>query len=321
MLERLPAPLACAAWIAGATPDWARFLRALHDPARTQSRKLAALLGPNTAFAREHDFAALRTVRDFQHAVPVRDYDALAPWIARMLDGEPGVLTSERVLMFEKTSGSSGAAKYIPFTASLRREFQAAVRAWMCDLHFHRPALFDGPAYWCITPIARERETTRGGLPVGFESDAEYFAPREQRLLAALMAVPGAVARAPSVEAALYATLRHLLQQPGLRFISVWSPSFLTVLLDTLARHADRLLDDLRDGARAAELRRDLSPARIWPRLRTISCWADGAASALLPAVSAAFPGVEIQPKGLLATEGVVTIPLTGREGGALALT
>ncbi len=32
------------------------------------------------------------------------------------------------------------------------------------------------------------------------------------------------------------------------------------------------------------------------------------------------FPWVEIQPKGLLATEGVVSVPLVGRDGGALAV-
>ncbi len=47
-----------------------------------------------------------------------------------------------------------------------------------------------------------------------------------------------------------------------------------------------------------------------WPRLRLISCWGDAQAASLLPDLQAAFPGVTIQPKGLLATEGVVTIPV-----------
>ena len=48
----------------------------------------------------------------------------IEPWIERIGRGEPNVLTTEPVLMMEKTSGSSGAAKYIPYTRSLRREFQ-----------------------------------------------------------------------------------------------------------------------------------------------------------------------------------------------------
>jgi hypothetical protein len=59
---------------------------------------------------------------------------------------------------------------------------------------------------------------------------------------------------------------------------------------------------------------------QIWPRLALISCWADAAAAYFVPELRALFPGVEIQPKGLLATEGFVSLPLVGRPAAALAL-
>jgi hypothetical protein len=60
---------------------------------------------------------------------------------------------------------------------------------------------------------------------------------------------------------------------------------------------------------------REIDPenlTRIWPRLGLISCWGDGHAALHLEEIRRAFPGVEIQPKGLLATEGFVTIPFQG---------
>jgi hypothetical protein len=65
---------------------------------------------------------------------------------------------------------------------------------------------------------------------------------------------------------------------------------------------------------RAAELRAldPREPSRIWPRLRLVSCWGDAGAAFSLPELERALPGVEIQPKGLLATEAFVTIPLAG---------
>ena len=66
---------------------------------------------------------------------------------------------------------------------------------------------------------------------------------------------------------------------------------------------------------RAAELRR-LAPdalTRIWPRLGLISCWGDAHAALHLDELRRSFPGVEIQPKGLLATEAFVTIPFDDR--------
>ena len=50
-----------------------------------------------------------------------------------------------------------------------------------------------------------------------------------------------------------------------------------------------------------------------WPKLGLVSCWGDAQAAAFLPDLQAAFPGVTIQPKGLLATEGVVTLPVGDR--------
>ncbi len=62
---------------------------------------------------------------------------------------------------------------------------------------------------------------------------------------------------------------------------------------------------------------RDL--AAVWPRLRLISCWTDGPARRSAGALRDLFPGVAIQGKGLLATEGVVSIPF--RDTRPLALT
>ncbi|MBI3551601.1 MAG: GH3 auxin-responsive promoter family protein [Elusimicrobia bacterium] len=353
MTESSSCALANAAWLASCLPSYLEFRRALKNPEGAQAAVLSRLLQANAGcdYGRRRGFSRLRSPREFQEAVPISRHEDLEAAIERIKDGEPGVLTSEPVLMLEKTSGTSSAAKYIPYTASLRREFQKALAAWIFDLYANRPALCAGSAYWSITPIGRRREMTRGGLPVGFESDAEYLSGFEQRLLRRLLAVPAAVARVPDLDDGLYVTLRFLLQSPELAFVSIWNPSFASILLDRLNHHAERLLDDLRDGAlnppselppgvlallrphlradarRARdlelELKREgrLAPASVWPRLRLISCWADAQAKHGVPAAASSFPGVELQPKGLLATEGVVSIPLLGRSGAALAVT
>jgi hypothetical protein len=120
-----------------------------------------------------------------------------------------------------------------------------------------------------------------------------------------------------------YTTLLYLLRRRDLALISVWHPSFLTLLMDALPDFWESLLRDIERGTdrlaprprRAAELK-ELTPdatTRIWPRLGLISCWGDSHAALSLPELERAFPGVEIQPKGLLATEGFVTIPFAGR--------
>jgi hypothetical protein len=342
MLEKTMRGAAHAAWLVTCWAPYRSLRRAQEDPAAAQAALLDRLLRANasSAYGRKFAFSRLSTAREFQSAVPIASYDDLRPWIERIKAGEDAVLTEEPVLMLEKTSGSSTAAKYIPYTSSLRREFQRAVGAWMFDLHAHNPALAYGTAYWAITPLAREPEVTAGGLRVGFENDTEYLGAAERFLLRKILAVPEEVARIPELDTALYVTLGFLLQSPSLRFISVWAPSFLTILMEHLQINAERLLADLHDGTLrpwgtlppaiasvlGSRLRADSARARrldrarqasgllraqdVWPNLRVISCWTDASSRSAIPALQQLFPGVLIQGKGLLATEGVVSVPL-----------
>jgi len=318
------------AWLMTLRPAARAFERAMRDPETAQRRLLARLLQANRdcSFGRAYGFRAIRSAEQFRNSVPVRGYDDLTPWIERAARGQAGVLTSEPVVMFERTSGSSGAAKLIPYTAALRREFHRALAPWLCDLHDGDRALADGPAYWAVTPVARLPRRTEGGVPVGFDSDAEYFGSVSAWLVGRLLAVPQKVSRCGDIDEALYLTLRHLLKARALTLMSVWNPSLLLVLCDLLETRGDELARDLAasrargEREQAARLQAMLGagavqPLALWPRLRLISCWTSAEARAVLDDVRRRFPGVAIQGKGLLATEGVITIPLA-RFGGAV---
>lgn len=301
---RLPPRLGHLLVLLANLPARRRAQRARLNPRSEQLQILRGYLRRNadTDFGQHHDYASIQSIEAFQNTVPVRSYEDFEPWIERIRQGEPGVLTAEPVLMMEKTSGSTGPAKYIPYTATLRREFQSAAGVWLADLYLNRPALLSGRQYWSISPVARQRETTPGGLPVGFDDDTEYLGTLERHVLRSVMAVPGAaISQAATVETFRRITLRHLMGRKDLRLISVWNPSFLTLLLR-----------DLPDG---------YSPSELWPELSLISCWTDAAAAHFLPELATLFPGVEIQGKGLLSTEGVISVPEIGAEAPKPALT
>ena len=325
-----------------------QFHSALDNPEEVQRSLLIDLLKQNraSAFGRQYGFESIRSVREYQDRVPVATYDELAPWIERIQSGEPEVLTSEPVLAFEKSSGSASAAKYIPCTQTLRRQFQSALAPWITDMHRAFPRISRGCAYWVVTPLSREREVTGGGIPVGFESDAEYFGPVQQWILGKTMAVPSDLARVPELEDSIYLTLRFLLQARSLAFISVWSPSFLLILLDRLQQHGERLVRELfegeaegtrsippsfskllvRDAHQARNLqamlrRGQIETTSLWPQLALISCWTSAASAPMKREIEQRFPGVVIQGKGLLATEGVVSIPIEKYRAPVAAIT
>lgn len=73
--------------------------------------------GKNTAFGKEHDFDGIKTVGDFQRRVPIRDYNAISPYVERLRRGEEYVLWNQKVKWFAKSSGtSSDKSKFIPVT-------------------------------------------------------------------------------------------------------------------------------------------------------------------------------------------------------------
>lgn len=325
-----------------------RFDAALHNPEAAQSDLLLRLLRQNQscAYGKQHGFATIRSVREYQERAPIVSYDDISGWVDRMKAGEGGVLTSEPLLMFEKSSGSVSAAKYVPYTRTLREQFHAALGPWIADLYHSFPGLASGCAYWLVTPLSREQERTQGGIPVGFESDAEYFGPLHRWLLQKTMAVPVELASVRGLDNCVYLTLRFLLQARSLTFISVWNPSFLPILLKQLELHGERLARDLlddkvsvrgplpwritnslkRDAGQAGNLRAMLGRGRIepevlWPRLELISCWTSAASAAMKSEIQSAFPDVAIQGKGLLATEGVVSIPIERHKGCVAAVT
>lgn len=332
--------LANAITVAGASRARARLALALRDPATSQARILHRILrgAEHGAYGRAFGFARVRNAADFAERVPLVEHHDLAPWIDRIAAGETGVLTGAPVRFMEPTGGSSGYLKLIPYTDALLGEFSAATLPWMSDLLTRRPAIARGSAYWAITPPSRLATRTDGGVPVGMPDDADYFPALLRPLLRRTLAVSASVARTDQIGTCRYLTLLALLRSTDLSLISVWSPSFLTLLVGALDESWDRLLRDLEHGTVSQPLPRALAarlvrahPARphiaralrarfgtsaprdlgaIWNRLALISCWIEGSAASAMPAVRARFPTVEVQGKGLLATEGVVSIPL-----------
>ena len=292
-------------------------LAAIPDPRPLEVRQtgwLHACLQRNAdcEFGRCHGFADIDSVAEYQRRVPLCDYDSLREPIRRIADGAADVLFAGTALAFERTGGSSGGARLIPYTTESLLDFRCALLRWLHDV-IHRYALRSGSAYWALSPATRPAETTPGGLPVGLP-DGAYFGAEAGALFASLSAVPLALAAETELAAWQRETLCALLRRPDLVLISVWSPSFFTCLLDALPLHAEALMTRLRteDAAAATRLADWLATRNarlLWPDLRLVSAWADASSRAGFDALRGHLPHAAFQPKGLLSTEAVVTVP------------
>jgi hypothetical protein len=330
------------------------FWLCLDNIATTQEELLLKMLRENcaTEYGRKHGFSAIRSARQYQKTVPLSDYSDFEPYVDRIRAGNKSVLTAEPVLLMEPTGGSSSGGKLIPYTAGLKRQFQRGIAPWIVALYRSYPELLNGESYWSVSPATGQLSGNESGIRIGFDDDSEYVGGLGRLLVRSLLAVPDQVKLVVQMENFWYVTLLFLLRSRYLSLISVWNPSFLTILCGHLEEWWQGLADDIAQGtltpplpldrALAARLTRLNRPdpvrareivnacrvnndftkrqQRLWPRLRLVSCWADGAAQEGAEELRQSFPGAVIQGKGLLATEGFFTIPMTGMDGCLPAL-
>ncbi|MGD1080924.1 MAG: GH3 auxin-responsive promoter family protein [Candidatus Sulfotelmatobacter sp.] len=335
------AALANSLWWLASRRSHAAFFTALQDPDAAQEQVLRSFLRKNscTVFCREHGLSERSNAADFAYRVPIRDYDELRPWIDRIQRGETRVLTAEPVRRLVPTSGSTAPRKLIPYTASMHSQLNQAISPWIFDIYRTYPQALLGVAYWSISPVCTDQLqfAEDSSIPIGFADDAEYLGSWRKFLIDAGMAVPSELKHIASVEDWRYITSLLLLRQRDLSLVSVWHPSFFSLLMQTIRDHWVQLLSDIYSGncavakrlpsaaSRAIRFRPDPRRSKelgsggppkidqLWPKLKVLSCWTDGHAAAAAAELAQSLGAVVIQPKGLIATEGFISIPFGGQ--------
>ena len=265
-------------WFLSCLPEYTAFHAGRNSLEYIQKRKLLSLLENNadTDFGKRWHFDRIRSCQDWSSAVPVQEYEDFEPFIEQIKAGRQNVLTREKVLLLEPTSGSTGASKMIPYTQGLKREFQKAIAAWICDIFLGMPSLLAGQSYWSVSPPCK-KDFGNSAVKTGFDEDSQYLGRIAQCLMKHLMVVPPDFSHAGEYLAAC----------PRLAFLSIWSPTFLQSLFGDKFQRTGNMRS-----------------------VKFISAWGDGASAQFVPLIRQYFPHALFQPKGLIATECFSSFPL-----------
>lgn len=305
-------------------------------PGAAQWDKLSAICMRNagTEFGQKHGFDRIRSVADYRAAVTPQTYDTLAPWIDRVVAGEPNVLTADRPLMFATTSGTTGAAKYIPVTPSYLREYSHGIHVHTYRVMADYPDVLEGRVL--VSSSNDQEGLTAAGVPYGAISG--YLTRTQPAVLRRYFALPYEICQIKDIEAKYYLTLRHALVA-DIRNIITPNPSSLLLLAQAMQTHADELIEDIGRGTvnpaylpagappsltaglapdqrRAAELAGcarttgRLIPAEAWPNLRILNCWKGGTMPLYLHKLPEYFGDVPVRDMGYMASEGRGSTPL-----------
>nr|WP_314839962.1 GH3 auxin-responsive promoter family protein [uncultured Flavobacterium sp.] len=150
------------------------------EPVATQQKVLQQLIAQarTTQFGKDHHFESIKTEKDFAKQVPIRDYEALKPYVDRVVQGEADILWKGKPLYFAKTSGTTSGAKYIPLTKeSMPYHIEAARNAILHYIHETGKADFvDGKMIFLQgSPVLEEKNGIKLGRLSGIVA---HFVPK-----------------------------------------------------------------------------------------------------------------------------------------------
>jgi hypothetical protein len=332
-----------------------RFELAAGDPTATQHRKLMSIVetNQNTEYGKEHGFSTVKSLKDWQKAVPVVTYEDLRERVERMTRGEKNVLTAEAPVMFAKTSGTTGQAKYIPVTPTCQgRDHADQLRAWLHYARRDHPEMFRGKVLSLVSPAVEGH--TPSGIPYGSTSGVVY---RDMPwAVKGTYAAPYPVFEIEDYEAKYYCLMRISMANE-ITCVATANPSSVVKMCEMANSHADALLRDVADGSLRADLdiakpirellvarcrpmpdkARHLEQARktrsgkllpvdYWPNLALIACWKGGTVGHYVERFSQWFDpdgrkSIPVRDWGYLSSEARCSIPVSDEGcGGVLTV-
>lgn len=266
----------------------------LHDIIRTNA---------TSVYGSIHRFAAIESIDQFRNTVPLVTYENIRPYIEQVANGHTGILTTERVLAFFKTSGSLARPKLIPVTASLTRQKSAAYTQYWSDIYARYPAIRTGSL---VTNFSDASSTSLTASGIEIFSESGFWARRSRALNSIRrLPIPAELRLISDSEARWFAAARLLLQvklhclmclNPStlLHFCRVLSNRSLELenglrtgmwgtedpcILDHLQSLPQSLLSQLKVDSSAADrlatvrVTADARLALLWPELDLIACW------------------------------------------------
>jgi hypothetical protein len=332
-----------------------RFELAAGDPTATQHRKLMSIVetNQNTEYGKEHGFSTVKSLKDWQKAVPVVTYEDLRERVERMTRGEKNVLTAEAPVMFAKTSGTTGQAKYIPVTPTCQgRDHADQLRAWLHYARRDHPEMFRGKVLSLVSPAVEGH--TPSGIPYGSTSGVVY---RDMPwAVKGTYAAPYPVFEIEDYEAKYYCLMRISMANE-ITCVATANPSSVVKMCEMANSHADALLRDVADGSLRADLdiakpirellvarcrpmpdkarhleqarktrSGKLLPADYWPNLALIACWKGGTVGHYVERFSQWFDpdgrkSIPVRDWGYLSSEARCSIPVSDEGcGGVLTV-
>ncbi len=298
----------------------------------------------DTEFGRKHNFANIRSHRDFQDSMPIRDYEDFRPWVDRHAKGEEGVLFPGKPLMYNRSSGTTAEPKLLPVTPhALERTIQNRSKLWLYNMMRHHPGIYAGKDLTLVSPAVEGN--TADGTPYGSLSGLVYR--NIPGFMKNVHSVPEDTILIRDYLTKLYTLLRFAVGSDVSCILS-GNPATVVNMATRADAWAELIIRDIRDGTLRADLHLDptirtqcesllqpdperaaqlealiqehgrLRPADYWPNLRLIHTWKHGNCRLVLPQLEPWFGDIPSLDFGYIASELTATDVILPHNDGSV---
>jgi GH3 auxin-responsive promoter len=326
-----------------------QFMRQYDTARETQQILIKDMLRRNagTVFGKEHGFRKIRTIEDYQRQVPIRDWAEISPYVDALVEGRRDSLTKEAPFFYQRTTGTTGKPKMVPFTRRCQAASVLTHRMWIYKHLLDCPDLLKGRVM-ALLNAGIDGYTARGDA-YGATSGNIYF--RMPPIIRRAYSHPYDVFQIGNVDGRRYTLLRFAVEQ-NCSFAFTGNPSSLLAIFEFADRHGATLIRDIHDGtlasefdvpdhlrvfalnvlrpnprrarvlAKAMERGGKLRPVDYWPDLQALGCWIGGSMGHFSHMLREwCGESFHFRDVGYMASEGVFSIPLNNdNPDGVLAL-
>ena len=322
----------------------AGFEMSTKNPMAVQTKILMELLENNkdTEYGRKYGFGDIHSIEEYQEKVPITTYDDYYEYIDRMIkNGENNLISSADPVWYNKTSGTIGVPKKIPYSQKTRDTFDHYSLVYQQGLFYKNlgEEMFGGRAMNLIR-CGGSIVKLPNGVPYGPISEAA-LRPYLQRW-DSIFAAPSQAVFAEKGTDTRYLNARFSLCDKELNNIICTFTGFLLDFCRYVEKNWKLLVDDIEKGTiddsielpddlretlkaslepmpeRAAELRAIFEKGfetpfmpQVWPMLRYLAGGASAGFSRYTDEIRSRYLGTDIAffYRGISASEGIFTVP------------
>lgn len=234
-----------------------QFIKKTKDPDPIQEKFLLKLLKThqNTKLGQQLGLKDIKTIDQFRDRVPILSYASYEADLDLVAEGQPNILTTDKVLYITLTSGSTGKQKLIPTTKTSQKIVRDASLVSMGFLIEALEARGRKFGKLLVTNSAEQWGQTSGGI--GYGTASAGVLRLDKRLFKQFFANPYDTVKISDSITRHYVALLFALCDPGMTGMIANFPMLILRNCHYLEKYAEDLINDINKGTIAPWLNID----------------------------------------------------------------